>query len=289
MLSRGRRATAHSPWYPFAMLVRVLTAAVGIPILVYAATSASLLALQLIASILAAGCAYELNVIEKVHRKLWAWIVPALTITIIVLPLEIENLATISALITTAIQIIFFAIVFAHLREVANTNVRVILLQNVAFFAPLITLVYMRRFELEQVAAKAPVGRSSVLLLFLCLWAGDTAAMVVGRAWGRHRLAPQISPGKTWEGASANLFVSVLGGWGLGVALGFPALYGVLVGLATGVFGQLGDLAESAWKRRHGVKDSGWLLPGHGGVLDRFDSLLFATPFVALIVYYFAK
>ncbi len=102
-------------------------------------------------------------------------------------------------------------------------------------------------------------------------------------------MAPQISPGKTWEGAAANLIAAILAGFGLGQALGFPWLEGGLVGVATGVFGQLGDLAESAWKRRHGVKDSGVILPGHGGALDRFDSLLFATPFVALIVYFFAK
>jgi phosphatidate cytidylyltransferase len=120
------------------------------------------------------------------------------------------------------------------------------------------------------------------LLLFslVIVWMGDSAAYFVGRALGRHPLAPQLSPKKTWEGT----FASILGS--LAVALVFsrwvniplPQLLGMAA--AANVFGQMGDLLESAYKRSAGVKDSGTLLPGHGGILDRIDALILAIPVV---------
>ena len=111
-------------------------------------------------------------------------------------------------------------------------------------------------------------------------WIGDTGAYYVGRRWGRHKLAPRVSPGKTWEGAVASAVVSAIAG-----VLALPRLIpgvgfgeALLLALAANVAGQVGDLAESAIKRGAGVKDSGTLLPGHGGLLDRVDSSMFALP-----------
>jgi phosphatidate cytidylyltransferase len=111
-------------------------------------------------------------------------------------------------------------------------------------------------------------------------WIGDTGAYYVGRRFGKHKLAPVVSPKKTWEGAIASAVVSsIAGGLALprliaGVGMGEA----LLLALAANVAGQVGDLAESAIKRGAGVKDSGTLLPGHGGLLDRVDSSLFALP-----------
>lgn len=124
-----------------------------------------------------------------------------------------------------------------------------------------------------------------VLLPVLTTWAGDAAAYFAGRAWGRARLAPAASPGKTVVGAVAGLIGSLL----VAVALSLVSLNGVRffpvgvviaawIGLLLGAVGQVGDLAESVLKREANVKDSGKLLPGHGGVLDRMDSLFFAVP-----------
>jgi phosphatidate cytidylyltransferase len=117
-------------------------------------------------------------------------------------------------------------------------------------------------------------------------WIGDTGAYYVGRKWGRHKLAPQVSPKKTWEGAFASAVVSAIAG-----ALALPRLIpGVGIAealglaLAANVAGQFGDLAESAIKRGAGVKDSGTLLPGHGGLLDRVDSSMFALPVLYAIL-----
>jgi phosphatidate cytidylyltransferase len=167
------------------------------------------------------------------------------------------------------------------------------------------------------VVLRAPSnGALYVLYLMLLVWCGDIAAYYVGRAIGKHKLAPRISPGKSWEGAIASVLGAVVvgllllhflpniqhafyylhlstppGGWTTKLVAGplqrpataplwLVALFAVVVNVAA----QLGDLVESALKRGAGVKDSGTLLPGHGGVLDRIDALLFALP-VGLIFY----
>jgi phosphatidate cytidylyltransferase len=145
----------------------------------------------------------------------------------------------------------------------------------------------------------------SLLVFLLCVvWVGDTAAYYAGRAWGHHKMAPSLSPGKTWEGAIASVAGSVVIAAvlvGLATVMQEPSNSAVLswlertfpsavlsypdemwywLGLAAiiNVAGQVGDLAESALKRSAGVKDSGTLLPGHGGMLDRIDALLLAGP-----------
>jgi phosphatidate cytidylyltransferase len=129
----------------------------------------------------------------------------------------------------------------------------------------------------------ADMGAWVVLLVVLSTWACDTGAFFVGRAFGTHKLAPTISPGKTVEGAAGGLLFALIVALGLGTRLLRlePGLAGIL-GLMVGVLAPVGDLCESALKRELGVKDFGGLLPGHGGVLDRFDSLLFTAP----VVYY---
>ena len=129
-------------------------------------------------------------------------------------------------------------------------------------------------------------GREWILLLVGVTWLGETAAYLVGSTVGRHKLAPAISPGKTVEGALAQLVMSVLAALGARATF-FPALSlesAVVVGLLLGVVGQAGDLLESAIKRSVGTKDTGRLIPGHGGMLDRVDSLLVNTP----VLFYYA-
>ena len=125
-------------------------------------------------------------------------------------------------------------------------------------------------------------GLLLVLFGMLTTFAYDTGAYFFGRAHGRHKMAPRISAGKTWEGAIGGLLVSVAGALGvravlIGITGGFPFSLGVTIGAGflIPVAAQLGDLVESALKRSADVKDAGSLLPGHGGMLDRFDSLLF--------------
>jgi phosphatidate cytidylyltransferase len=132
-------------------------------------------------------------------------------------------------------------------------------------------------------------GRSWVFLVIFATFGSDTAAYFIGKAFGRHRMTPRISPQKTWEGAAAGLVgavaVSLL--FTISWPLQLPINYGeaVLLGVLISVFGQLGDLVESMFKRYTGVKESGSLMPGHGGILDRMDSIIFAG--VVVYIYYF--
>jgi phosphatidate cytidylyltransferase len=134
-------------------------------------------------------------------------------------------------------------------------------------------------------------GPSLLVFLMCVVWAGDIAALYIGRLWGRHKLAPALSPNKTWEGTLGSLAGSLVAAGGLfGLArwlaqwdnakLSYPEdiWYWLLLAVVVNAAAQVGDLAESALKRSAGVKDSGTLLPGHGGVLDRIDALLLAAP-----------
>ena len=123
-----------------------------------------------------------------------------------------------------------------------------------------------------------------IFALLLLVWASDTGAYAAGKTFGKHKLAPKISPGKTWEGAVGGFVLTLVVGWGLGYLLPELSLtYRLVAAGAVAVFGPLGDLAESMLKRSVGVKDSGRIMPGHGGLLDRFDAFLFILPVLALL------
>lgn len=137
-----------------------------------------------------------------------------------------------------------------------------------------------------------PNGPSLVVFLLCVVWAGDIAALYIGRPFGRHKLAPTLSPNKTWEGSIASVAGSLLVAGGLlgiseylagwnSVALSYADevwWYWLVLAVIVNIAAQVGDLAESALKRSAGVKDSGTMLPGHGGILDRIDALLLAAP-----------
>ncbi len=142
-----------------------------------------------------------------------------------------------------------------------------------AFLRSDLTPATIGRWQVEQ-------GALWTLWLFAMLWLGDSGAYFVGKSIGRHKIAPLLSPAKTFEGFVANLILCVLVGWQGGVGLGLSSSWAIVAGVGVGVLGQLGDLFESALKRSIGVKDVGGILPGHGGVLDRFDSFLFSAPWI---------
>ncbi len=141
------------------------------------------------------------------------------------------------------------------------------------------------------VALREGAGWQWVVLLFVVTWANDTLAYFTGRFLGKHPLAPRISPKKTWEGFWGGAAGSVVGALVV-KALFLPRLSipaAVLVGAGAAFLGPLGDLCESMLKRAAGVKDSGKLLPGHGGLLDRIDAVLFAAPWVVACALWFQR
>lgn len=130
-----------------------------------------------------------------------------------------------------------------------------------------------------------PQGREWVILALFSTFACDTSAYFVGRAFGRHKMAPAISPAKTWEGAAGGLAGTVIIALCVSRIFKLPidTLHTVLLSVVISIFAQTGDLVESLFKRNMGTKDSGTALPGHGGVLDRIDSVVFT----GLVVYYY--
>lgn len=139
-------------------------------------------------------------------------------------------------------------------------------------------------------------GKALLLFLMVCVWAGDTAALYVGKSLGRHKLSP-LSPNKTWEGSIGSVVGSVIAGLGIVYAgdallargstllhIVEPVWQAALLAVLINVAAQIGDLLESAIKRGAGVKDSGTMLPGHGGILDRIDALLLAAPVLWVVL-----
>ena len=175
-------------------------------------------------------------------------------------------------------------------RVLPETAAGLLLLLYIAYPLTLIPLIWNRQ-----------EGDGLVLVLFLCLcvWSGDIAALYIGKRFGRRKLAPAISPNKTWAGAVASVAASVVfglalilaGDWLTAQGSSFTRLHTdtpwwqwALLAVLLNVAAQIGDLLESALKRGAGVKDSGTLLPGHGGVLDRIDALLLAAPVLWFVI-----
>jgi phosphatidate cytidylyltransferase len=204
----------------------------------------------------------------------------ALTILIIIAPelhwnrgISLASLALIAAIALPMILMIILPRQEGLFRLWAWT------LTGVLYIGWFISYLVMLRLT-PDVSGYPDTGRNLVFIALLCTFGSDTLAYFVGKAIGTHKMAPSISPGKSWEGAVAG----VVGGIVVSLLFAFdtpfklPMNFGlvILLGALISVFGQIGDLAESMLKRGTGVKDSGNLMPGHGGMLDRLDSILFA-------------
>ena len=169
-------------------------------------------------------------------------------------------------------------ILFASRRPLAAA------LGDIGISAAGLILIALPLSTVVRLAGVDAVGPRLLLFALVLVWVGDTLAYFVGRNFGRLRMAPELSAAKTWEGATANLIGALAVGAGFAGWLRLDPVHTmVMAGLAS-IAGQVGDLLESAYKRSAGVKDSGTLLPGHGGVLDRIDALILAAP---VVWYYF--
>lgn len=147
-----------------------------------------------------------------------------------------------------------------------------------------LAIVYVSLFIYFYLLRLLPDGWIWLTFTLVGTWSSDTVAYFIGRRWGRHQLAPALSPGKTVEGAVGGLLGSLLAAMVFILIYPFvPRWHLLLLGLLLGIAAQIGDLVESSFKRQAGVKDAGDIIPGHGGILDRFDSMLFTAP----LVYYY--
>lgn len=152
-----------------------------------------------------------------------------------------------------------------------------LLFGTLVLFGAFVSIVGLHRFE--------EYGARYILLLLILIWAADSSAYFAGKAFGKHKLAANVSPGKTWEGVAGGVLATAIVAYIISVYLQLESpfsFYFVVIAIVTVGFSIVGDLVESLFKRRAGVKDSSQLLPGHGGVLDRIDSLLSAAPLFLL-------
>jgi phosphatidate cytidylyltransferase len=147
---------------------------------------------------------------------------------------------------------------------------------------PALVPAYVALTRMEVSGHRVGSGPQWVLWLIFMVCAADIGAYFAGRAWGRRKLAPRVSPGKTWEGALGGMAGVALMAWGGAAYFELPALSAIAFGCVIGIFSIVGDLTESMFKRAAALKDSGNLLPGHGGLLDRLDSVTAAAPLYAL-------
>ncbi len=261
---------------------RILTAVVLIAVVFAVIFLGHAWMVTLLALIIAELAGYEyLQLANHANLKIPAWwlaaATPILFLAAYAWPIDTQ-LPTLTAL---AFLLFAYTGFRSPLRQVLpETAAGLFGLVYVAYPLSLVALIWSRED-----------GKPLLVFLMVCVWAGDIAALYIGKNFGRRKLAPRLSPGKTWEGAIASLIGSMLAGalvfW-LGALLSArgnlvlhieePLWQLLILALILNAAAQLGDLLESAIKRGAGVKDSGTMLPGHGGILDRIDALLLAAP-----------
>lgn len=267
------------------LIKRILTALVGIPIAVYIISSGGWL-FALTVTLLAILAWHEYYSMFK-HKQICAHYWLGLAGILLLqgcswLGNSQETLLVIFAIVIIALT---KAVIGSKKVTVADSVFTVF---GIMYIGLAFSYFLLLRFIESPIPFVTPFGTIAAGVIFLWLafvgtWANDTFAFFVGSSLGKRKLCPTVSPGKTVEGALGGLMGSILVAILFGQILHLKIVHSLLLGMLIGVTAPLGDLAESILKRYTGVKDSGRLLPGHGGVLDRFDSVMFTVP----VVYYY--
>ena len=253
------------------LLPRALTALVGIPLVLWLVHAGGT-AYSLFVIAVSALCCYEYALILRLGGR------PVQPVPTVLLGAALAASAALGAPFGLTVAAGVSGVALVEMAARTHSLDRAALTLFGAFFAGWMPA------HLALIRDLRPHGERLALLTFAAVWAMDTAAYAAGRGFGRRPLAPELSPKKTWEGAVAGFAAAVL------VCLAFQRatalrdaltpLHAALLGAVIGAAGQLSDLAESMVKRDAGIKDSGALLPGHGGVFDRFDSYILCAPAV---------
>lgn len=252
---------------------RLLTAAVLVPLVIGAIFGLSSTAFAWAIVVVLVGCAWEYAEVNGLSRRPWAYalvIAALLPVFLGILAVDVPHFTLPGMALTVGVIWLFVD------RTPVERRAGVIAMATfgVVYFVVAAT-------ALVSVQAADPW---TLLLLVAIVALGDSAAFYAGRTFGRRKLAPLISPKKTWEGSTASLLVAVAVAVGWALATGRSPAPWLLVGVVTNAAAQIGDLLESTFKRRAGVKDSSDLLPGHGGIWDRTDAILLAAPVFAWLV-----
>ena len=282
------------------MKTRVITAVVGLAVLAVVLAFFDTIVFDFVLSAICLLAIHEVFSAMGFGKKQWYLYAAAVPFTLLVM---LTSSQSVRALI---LPFCFLLVLFLNVCQIAHVQTLDFgKLSGYVYFSGVIVFCFYSLIHLKRCLPFAQYRYDAIyfILLILCsAWGGDTAAYFAGRAFGKHKLAPIVSPHKTVEGAIGGIFGSVLAGVVLTLVYSFlsashnvitiqvqPRHYAILVvmGAIASVLGILGDLFVSSVKRQVGIKDYGTIFPGHGGILDRFDSVMFIAPFVSIAVRYF--
>ena len=282
------------------MKTRVITAVVGLAVLAAVLAFFDTIVFDFVLSAICLLAIHEVFSAMGFGKKQWYLYAAAVPFTLLVM---LTSSQSVRALI---LPFCFLLVLFLNVCQIAHVQTLDFgKLSGYVYFSGVIVFCFYSLIHLKRCLPFAQYRYDAIyfILLILCFaWGGDTAAYFAGRAFGKHKLAPIVSPHKTVEGAIGGIFGSVLAGVVLTLVYSFlsashngitiqvqPRHYAILVvmGAIASVLGILGDLFASSVKRQVGIKDYGTIFPGHGGILDRFDSVMFIAPFVSIAVRYF--
>lgn len=282
------------------MKTRVITSAVGLTILAVVLAFFNTVLFDLVLSLVCLLGIHEVFTALGFGKKQWYLYAAAIPYTLLVM---LSGSDAVRALLLPAS---FLVVLFFNVCLIAShSTLDFCRMSGYVYFSGVILFCFYSLIHLKRMLPFETYQYDAIyfILLILCFaWGGDTAAYFVGRAFGRHKLAPVVSPKKTVEGAVGGVAGSILAGIVATFVYGMLSgryttltvevtvrhyLILALMGAIASVLGILGDLFASAVKRQVGIKDYGTIFPGHGGILDRFDSVMFIAPFVSIVVRYF--
>lgn len=258
------------------IITAVVAAAIFIPIVILGGIP-FLLLVYLLASI---GL-YELMKMKNMRVLSFEAILSHILLWVLLLPNE--NTAFLANINYDKVQIFLMGVLLLLLYTVVSKNR--FTFDDAGFLVITILYLGMGFYYLFETRDSLGLGLIYILLALFTIWATDSGAYFIGKSLGKRKLWPEISPNKTVEGFFGGIFSALIVGVLFYVfsSLDYTLLQLLLISLIIAIFGQLGDLVQSAYKRHYGVKDSGKLLPGHGGILDRLDSLIFILPILHLL------
>ncbi len=263
------------------MLQRIMTGLILAPLLVALVLWGPKAAMTAVLVAAAAICADELVRMFPSTRPRDRWLIAALAGAVAAAPLLGAAALTVGLALAMCVWLFACLASPGTVQDGAQRGaLGALALTYVGALIAMLVAIYQQNGQAN--GANFDIGRGSLMGVFVMVFMGDTGAYFAGRALGRHKLYELISPKKTVEGGIGGLLASIGGGAILSVWLApaIPLVHGLVLGAVCGAFGQVGDFAESLFKRATATKDSGHLLPGHGGLLDRVDGVLFAGPVV---------
>ncbi len=266
------------------MLARFITGVVGIPVAVVIIFYPGGLPLTVATAIVASLGGFEFyNGVRRSGARPVAW-AGLFAIVLFVIAARVskgESVLPAIAALFTLLLILSFIVELLRFNRAPLANIGTTAMGAIYIGWMISHIVMLRGIDGRNITlwsySEKP-GAWLVMFAFLCTWACDTGAFVIGRLYGKTKLAPKLSPNKTLEGLVAGLVCSVLVGALFGLVIDLPPQHALALGAIIGLMTQLGDFSESAIKRELRIKDFGNVLPGHGGILDRFDSILFTCP-----------